>query len=843
MAPFPSSARPVIVCQTYSALASSDPQLESEYRRLRPDDAKLYRQVLPCSAAANIIRRFHEKKTVEPVNVEHSDLDIGLVVERNLEPGNFDYVDHDTNEKVRCDHAIRSTLLITNHQFIEALIDKAEIRLRTIDRYKPYTSSDGFISTDIPRREDHSKDPDEPAEVPMDVTCENEFLSVISGTSLSQAKTDLEDVSAEAVCKAGRRPGTVMLTASFYPEVPSQYAEKYIKYSNLSPSQYALILACSGNYRSKHTDKIKRDLEIHGLSTQRLHYSLNNEKGNEIERGNQHKSQSDKDTANKKIDMEGVDSGMAGKVAIPDSGDLFHINTVAVKRYLKAVAEGLCNSDTSEQNFSGQQNRNTTSVPSFHHKAASSIDRDQSTSMTDPVSLCCPYQHQDLQFYHQHQSPKLHHQHHHASTAPYTPSPAPPTPSPLTPEGMRAIIQSELKKSAVDSSSTSANGETGATQQATFHHSSTSPSPAVVTTPIVDADVLAKMVSAYRSKQERKVESGSRSIRKRPRSASRERNRQRKGVPTASNKKRCRKQRREPSNESDCESSQSDSDHSSDSPDFDSDSSSDSGSPSRPRGKRKGETSGKGSRKGEGKHRSTKPGARDVKNDKEAKESKYKFSKEEYKKLKQLLDSGVEDQGLTSTKTTESKEEVETLSDKPANTDGTGKNLASSSLDSKIELLLAKLDKTSTIQTTPTAAQIKNDKNTPAFSSDGTGDDTSKGAEKADIAHNSMVTAETHSDLDMGKKTQQSNMTVNKNAEKEGDEEAPVVEKLTPSDTKKNAPIFIRKGQAPDAPTKRNTRSIVAAIASTPQVHNSLQSERPDFDSIRKKAFRSLLTF
>lgn len=269
--------RPVFVCEAVMALVSPE-------AIIFPDTADSA-TVTP-ETAKNMVRKFQEKRTENladhiNINVEHREhMQIGKPISLMYVEGN-PFVDTDTDSKDSTTKALRDKVIayvvvkyiITNPNFIEAFQIKAESKLEHLDIFRAYTSSDGFVRTDIPRRLDPDADENAPPPPSKDVTGENEFLSSMSGVSLSNYKDDKSEFTALAVCRAGKKAGTVTLSCKYYREVPPEHVVDYQPAKNLTTDIYLKVLTNIGSYKATHVNKVSSDLKLINIPQKRLHYA------------------------------------------------------------------------------------------------------------------------------------------------------------------------------------------------------------------------------------------------------------------------------------------------------------------------------------------------------------------------------------------------------------------------------------------------------------------------------------------------------------------------------------------------------------------------------------------
>jgi hypothetical protein len=266
----------VFVCEAVAALVSHRPISfpdHDESTTISPELAKLMVDTFDKRSGGFTI----------PINVEHKDkLAVGVVVSmRYVDKSPYIGInntggDEDDFTKQLENNVVGYVLvkyLVTNQNFINAYKRKAESRLTSLDVFKPYTSSDGFVRLDIPRQVNTDADDNAAPPTTKDVTGEDELLSSLTGVSLTNMKDDKSDVAAMAMCLAGKRAGTVTVSAKYHRELPAEYAHHRCPV-NLSTDEYLGILSNIGNYKASHVSKISDDLKMYSLSRKRLHYAL-----------------------------------------------------------------------------------------------------------------------------------------------------------------------------------------------------------------------------------------------------------------------------------------------------------------------------------------------------------------------------------------------------------------------------------------------------------------------------------------------------------------------------------------------------------------------------------------
>lgn len=277
-------------CEAVAALVSDSPQLESDFILSNKQESRLFSRI-PRTVASEIVRKFtnNENCTV-PVNIEHIPSSvIGTVT-------NIAY-SNNSNNTTDSDDRLVVGFTVTNPFFIRSIKDIAVTRVETDPFQHIYTSSDGFISKEDldsinekeKNKEHERKTTDEEGheitqtienddKSKKDITGENELLSILGGVSLEHLVADRSVVVGIAMCKTGKRPGSVVTRATYKNVKPTNVNMSHIQNTSnssnpKSTNDYTRVIGSLACYKHADVSKLKDDLNMNNVSNKRLHYS------------------------------------------------------------------------------------------------------------------------------------------------------------------------------------------------------------------------------------------------------------------------------------------------------------------------------------------------------------------------------------------------------------------------------------------------------------------------------------------------------------------------------------------------------------------------------------------
>lgn len=300
---------PILRCRAVGALISDSTHLENDYEENHTNRNSVY-CVIPRSVAKKIVTDIRQSMSniLRKITINHRiDLPVGRIQNITIkDDDNYGMFFGGDGEQYKISGILMVDYTIEDPNFIEALRIIAITRLKTTDSWKQYTSSDGFVPTDLVRTtytgdavispastNTGDSDKDDAGGVKnvtnsshndnvKDVTAINELLALLSGVSLSQMVNDRSKITSMGLCKAGKRPGTITIDGSVEERSSGMIFapddSEWVRTPHMNVDNYVAMFAGLSTYKPAHVTKVSKDLKIHNIDHARLHYSADHEK-------------------------------------------------------------------------------------------------------------------------------------------------------------------------------------------------------------------------------------------------------------------------------------------------------------------------------------------------------------------------------------------------------------------------------------------------------------------------------------------------------------------------------------------------------------------------------------